>query len=63
MRIGSGKMIALQTFSQTLSRIPFAYKRASLPFRGTPLCPLCGHVDFTHMKFYSAQSGFAATGA
>jgi hypothetical protein len=33
-------MVALQTPRQTLSKIPFAYKRASRPFPGEMACPV-----------------------
>src|SRR5258708_3437758 len=42
MRIGSGPVVALQNIAvQTSAKIPFAYKRASVPFQGEPLCPAC----------------------
>jgi hypothetical protein len=35
-------MVALQNIAiQTLARIRFAYKRASMPGRGERLCPVC----------------------
>jgi hypothetical protein len=37
MLMGSGEMIALQTSLKRFPKIPFAYKRASLPF---PRCNL-----------------------